>query len=94
MNTEVIINATLYLRLTLLIVLFALSILSLRNMFKKARLFGLGLMFIIGSVLLSSGATYFAGIETGRLVSAVFFTIALLLWCIAWVRDLAYYDKD
>lgn len=82
-----------YIRIAILTMLFSLSVLSFRTIFKKIKLFGFGLAMLTGLLVVITAINYFFKGAYRPYYEPVY-TLALLGWMIAWVIDLGSYEKD
>lgn len=93
MDNETFIQFTLYVRIFAFITLTGLCFFSGFNLFRKCRLFWLGLLANLVTLWVVTSVSYFSGVEVSRQISAEIFTVTLIIWAILWTIDLANYSK-
>lgn len=91
--TEVI-NSSLYLRLSAELWLIALAVYSLRALFHKHPMFGIGLLVALIALFITTGITYFVpDLQLSRYITALTFTPSLFIFAVLWMLALIF-KKD
>lgn len=94
MSPTEIISTTLYLRLTAELWLIALAVYSLRALFSKNPMFGLGLLIALITLFITTAVTYFVpDTQLSRYITSLTFTPGLFLFAVLWMLALIF-KKD